>query len=132
MRKVTVGFMALIVAIAFAGVAYAENAEQAVAGNAENGASLWKSKKCKNCHNMSSKKKVGPGLAGVTSRRTGSWLRKWLIDPQKTWEENDAETQELKKWKKGVKNKKKTQMRISSLSESDIADVIAYIKANGG
>ena len=124
MKKITGGFLALIVAFAFAGVSYA--------GDADNGASLWKSKKCKNCHKMSEKKKVGPGLAGVTGKRSEAWMKKWLADPQAVWEENDAETQELRKWKKGADTAKKTKMKIKKLSDSEIDDLIAYMKANGG
>ncbi len=124
MKKITGGFLALIMAVAFAGVGYA--------GDTGSGAKLWKSKKCKNCHKISAKKKVGPGLAGVTERRSEEWLKKWLSDPQATWEENDAETQDLKKWKKGADKSKKTKMKIPKLSEGEIDDLLAYIKANGG
>ncbi len=113
---------AFILAISFAstGVASAD------------GASLWKSKKCKNCHKMTAKKKVGPGLAGVTKRRSEAWLLKWLQDPQGTWAANDAETQELKKWAKGADKRKKTKMKTPKISEAEAKELIAYMKANGG
>lgn len=123
MRKLTVIAMAMAFAFCFAG--------QASAGDAAKGEELWGSKKCKNCHNMDSKKKVGPGLEGVTKKRSEAWLTKWLLDPDKTWEENDAETQAMKK-DAGAETAKKTKMKISKLNEAEVADLMAYMKANGG
>tara|TARA_B100001964_G_scaffold144619_1_gene159280 strand:+ start:557 stop:793 length:237 start_codon:yes stop_codon:yes gene_type:complete len=77
--------LALLIVLVSTGMA-------AGAGDAVNGAKLWKMKKCNNCHKLTEKKKVGPGVKGVTKKRSEGWQTKWLKDPQATWEENDAET----------------------------------------
>ncbi len=102
-------------------------------GNATNGERLWKSRKCNNCHKLTEKKKVGPGVKGVTKRRSEGWLIKWLKNPQLTWEENDAETRKLRKWKKGLEKAKKTKMRIKKkLTDQEVSDLIAFMKKNDG
>lgn len=104
-------------------------------GDATNGEKIFndKKKKCKTCHKLTEKKKVGPGLKGVTKKRSEAWLAKWLKDPQKTWEENDAETQDLKKWKKSRTGKKKTTMKgYKKLTDQEIDDLIAFLKKNDG
>jgi len=123
MRKLAVIAMAMAFAFGYAGAASA--------GDAAKGQTWWDSK-CKKCHNMDAKKKVGPGLEGITKKRSDAWMTKWLVDPDKTWEENDAETQAMKK-DAGKEAAKKTSMKIGAkLTEADAADIIAYMKANGG
>lgn len=103
----------------------------ASAGDAAKGEALFKAK-CKACHKLDDKAGVGPGLKGVSSRRTEGWLTKWLTDPQKTWEENDAETQALKGWKAGRDKAPKTSMVVKpNPTPEEAADLIAFLKANG-
>jgi len=129
MKKVVVGMMAvcLTLVFGFAGTALA-------GGDPAKGEAIFKGKrKCKTCHKLTEKKKVGPGLKGVSNRHTDAWFKKWLANPQKTWEENDPETQKLKQWKKGRAKKKKTAMKFKPpLSEAEIEDVIAFFKKNDG
>ncbi len=130
MKKHFGGFLALVMTVAFALASVA-----AAGGDAANGDNLFidKKKKCKICHKLTEKKKVGPGLKGVTKKRSEAWLIKWMTDSQKTWEENDAETQEMKKWKKGRAAKKKTKMKgYKKLSDQEVADLIAFLKKNDG
>ncbi|VAX24025.1 Cytochrome c2 [hydrothermal vent metagenome] len=102
----------------------------AMAGDTAKGEAIFKKKKCKQCHNFTEKKKVGPGLKGVTSRHSEGWLVKWLMNPQKTWAENDAETQELRKWRADRAKAKKTRMKIKKppLTEEETKDLIAFLK----
>lgn len=120
MKRLFMVMMAMAVALAFSGVSYAGD-----------GAALWGSKKCKNCHKMDAKKKVGPGLADITKRRTDDWIVKWLVDPQGVWEANDAETQEMKKEVKG-ESRAKTKMKMPKVSEAEAKALLDYMKANGG
>jgi cytochrome c2 len=104
-------------------------------GDAASGEKLYNSKtyKCKVCHKLTAKKKVGPGLKDVTTRRSEAWLIKWISDPKKVWGENDAETQEMKKWKKGRAKAKKTKMKMKkNPSAQEVADIIAFLKKNDG
>ncbi len=105
------------------GISFAE-------GDATNGEKVFKEVGCDRCHKLSSKRKVGPGLKGDTTRHTDAWLTKWLKDPQGTWEENDEETQALRKWTDGREGSKKTKMKIRKLNDTEIADLIAFLKKN--
>lgn len=48
-------------------------------------------KKCQGCHRRTDAAKNGPGLAGVTKRRTNEWLHKWLANPKALIESGDPE-----------------------------------------
>ncbi|MDH5637577.1 MAG: cytochrome c [Nitrospinota bacterium] len=120
MKRALVIVMALAFVVGFTG--------QAAAGD---GAALWGSKKCKNCHNLSAKKKVGPGLAGVTGKRSEEWLVKWLTDTKGTWKDGSAETEQMKK-DIGKEKQKRPKMKAPKMTEQDAKDIIAYMKANGG
>jgi len=103
----------------------------AFAGDADAGKSIYEDKKagnCKMCHKTTGKKLVGPGLKGVSARNSDEWLKKWLTDPQATWEENDAETQELRKRMKKQKKKKTAMKMKKKLSDEEIDHLIAYLK----
>ncbi len=96
------------VSFAFAGSAFA---------GADEGKSLFGSKKCKTCHKAQGDpavfKPVGPGLKDVGKRHSKEWLAKWLTPANKEqWESNDADVQELKARYKVAKKRdmKKSQM----------------------
>ncbi|HEB71716.1 MAG TPA: c-type cytochrome [Nitrospirae bacterium] len=96
----------------------------AFAGNPAAGAKIFK-KKCKTCHRLSDGTKVGPGLAGVTSRRTNEWLHKWLTNPKAMIKKGDPIAVKLKK-------KYKKQMRTYKLmqDEENRENIIAFLKQN--
>ncbi len=83
--------------------------------------------KCKNCHKTSAKKKLGPGLAGVTKRAPEDWLMKWLKDPQGTWAANEGYTKTLKA-KLKRESKPKTRHKTKKLTDPQIADLVDYLK----
>jgi nitrite reductase (NO-forming) len=39
--------------------------------------------KCFACHSMGQGKKLGPDLAGITKKRSGDWLTRWMKEPEK-------------------------------------------------
>ncbi|MDH5510101.1 MAG: cytochrome c [Nitrospinota bacterium] len=119
MKRALVIMMALAFVVGFT--------SKASAGDGEG---LWGSKKCKNCHNLSDKKKVGPGLAGVTSKRSEEWLVKWLTDTKGTWDDGSADTMKMKA-DHGIEKQKKPKMKAPKMSEQDAKDIIAYMKASG-
>ncbi|MFQ5432696.1 MAG: c-type cytochrome [Nitrospinota bacterium] len=98
--------------------------------SAGDGEALFK-KKCKTCHKISAKKKVGPGMAGL-SKRPGisrEWLKKWLANPQKVWEENEGYTVAMKKALKKTK-KKRTAMKLKGkfkVNPEEIDPIVDYI-----
>ncbi len=101
-------------------------------GDAKKGAKVFK--KCKACHVVDSdKNKVGPSLQGVMGRTAGTVegfkYSKAMIAYGKEWNDETLAAF-LKKPKKAVKG---TKMAFAGLRKDDqIADVIAYIKENGG
>ncbi len=101
-------------------------------GDAEAGKKVFK--KCKACHSLEEgKKKVGPSLFGVIDRAAGAVegykYSKALLASGLTWDDETL-AEFLTKPKAMVP---KTKMSFAGLKkEDDIANVIAYLKANGG
>lgn len=90
----------------------------------ERGEALFK-RKCKGCHRLSDGVKVGPGMAGVTNRRSDEWLDKWLQDPHEMIENGDPVAVKLKK------KYKKTMRKLKSMQdETNRKDIIAFLKEN--
>jgi cytochrome c551/c552 len=87
---------------------------------AKRGEALFTSKGCNACHNVGKAGKMaGPDLAGVTTRRTGEWLRRWLKDPNSMFGRDsivDAMVVE-------AKNVKMPNMK---LSDPEIEAFVAY------
>ena len=100
-------------------------------GDAEAGKKVFK--KCKTCHTFDpGKKKIGPHLKGVVGRKAGSVegykYSKAMAGADIIWDEANLD-KFLTKPKAFVK---KTKMSFRGLSkESQRADVIAYLKAQG-
>lgn len=91
-------------------------------------------KKCKACHSLAEgKKKVGPSLFGVIGAAAGAVegykYSKAMLASGLTWDDETL-AKYLTKPKVLVP---KTKMSFAGLKkEADIANVIAYMKANGG
>ena len=77
--------------------------------------------KCLACHSVGGGKKLGPDLAGVTKRRTESWLARWLRAPDKMLETDpDA--------KKMLKEYNNLPMPNQNLPEEEIRQYLKYFK----
>ena len=50
--------------------------------DAKVGAALYVSKGCKACHNLTDVKLVGPGLKGVSNRRSTLWIARMVLKPE--------------------------------------------------
>jgi len=48
-------------------------------------------KKCAGCHKTSAKESTGPGLAGVTEKRTDEWIINWVHNSQEMVNAGDAD-----------------------------------------
>jgi cytochrome c2 len=83
--------------------------------------------KCKNCHKITHKRKVGPGMAGVAKRTSENWIRSWLKDPRSVWTSNDEYTVQLKKYMK-KEGKPKPTHKTKPLSDQEISDLLDYLK----
>ena len=118
--------LALLATLAFLGL----HGLALAAGDPVEGEKLIEEIKCGKCHKLTEQNFVGPGWKGVTKRRSEGWLKKWLSDPQATWEENDEETQALRNWKDGRTTAKKTNMKIRKLSPEEVEHIIAFLEKN--
>ena len=105
----------------------------AEAGDEKKGAKVFK--KCKACHTIKEggKNKVGPNLYGIVGREAaqvkGYKYSKAMKASGVTWDEATLD----KFLTKPKKMMKKTKMAFSGLKkEKQRADLIAYLKANGG
>ncbi|MBI5638775.1 MAG: cytochrome c [Nitrospinae bacterium] len=82
---------------------------------------------CIACHRVTAEKFAGPGLAGLGTLHSRAWVEKWLADPQKVWDENDAETREMRK-RLGAETRKFTAMKIMrQIQDAERAALTDYL-----
>lgn len=93
-------------------------------GHAQNGQKLFRNN-CASCHKTSSQKLVGPGLKGVTERRSMDWLIEWTKNSQKLIKSGDEQAVKLfKKYNEQV-------MPAQNLSKDEIKAVYDFIESGG-
>jgi cytochrome c2 len=99
----------------------------AMAGDAAKGEDIF-NKKCKSCHTLTDAKKAGPGLAGVTDRRTDEWLDHWLADTKNIIAAGKDPV--VVALMQGSKVKMPTVKEMTD--DTNRADMIAFLKKNDG
>ena len=78
---------------------------------------------CAACHTIGKGKLVGPDLAGVTSRREGSWLKRKIKDPEGLIAEKDPIAMQL------LQEADDVPMPSPELSDEEVAAVVEYLKS---
>ncbi len=78
---------------------------------------------CAACHTIGKGKLVGPDLAGVSSRREESWLKRQIKEPDRLLAENDPIAMQL------LQDSNNVPMVPLGLSDADVVAVIAYLKS---
>jgi mono/diheme cytochrome c family protein len=89
---------------------------------AETGQEIFQSL-CAACHTIGKGKLVGPDLAGVTSRREESWLKRQIKEPDTLIAENDPIAMQL------LQEADNVPMPPAELSDEEVVAVIAYLKS---
>jgi protein SCO1/2 len=81
--------------------------------------------KCSVCHTIGGGDKIGPDLAGVTAARDPRWLARYIAAPQQLLAERDPVARAL------FTKYKQVRMPNLNLIDAEVADVLAYLTANG-
>jgi cytochrome c551/c552 len=89
---------------------------------AETGQEIFQSL-CAACHTIGKGKLVGPDLAGVTSRREESWLKRQINEPDTLIAEKDPIAMQL------LQEADNVPMPPLELSDEEVVAVIAYLKS---
>jgi mono/diheme cytochrome c family protein len=79
---------------------------------------------CASCHSVTDEALVGPGLKGVTARRTAEWIIPWVNNPQKVIASGD-------KYAVDLYNKfNQAQMTaFPNLKPEDVKAILSYVDA---
>ena len=90
---------------------------------AEKGKALFEAK-CTACHRLTEQKIVGPGLAGVTKKRTPEWLMNMMINPEEMTKKDPIARELLEEHL--------TQMTNQNVNEEDARAMLEYLRQNDG
>lgn len=102
--------------------AFAQDAAAAGGGDAAKGKELFQNN-CASCHNVTGEKLIGPGLAGIETRRDEAWLIKWIKNPAAMIASGDAYAVKI------FNEYNKVQMTaFANFSDDDIKGILAYVK----
>jgi len=77
--------------------------------------------KCSACHSLGTGSKVGPNLAGVTTRRSKSWLARYIAAPDAMRRAGDPVAQAL------FERYRQMQMPNLQLSDEQIQELLGYL-----
>lgn len=86
---------------------------------AQSGKDLFKAN-CSACHNVTAARLVGPGLEGVTKKRTKEWMSKWIKNSTEFIASGDADA-------KAIFDQFKIPMPAPPISDEQIALIIDYL-----
>lgn len=80
--------------------------------------------RCTTCHTIGRGDLVGPDLKNVTNLRDPAWLQRWILEPDTMLAQHDPIATEL------LHRYNNVQMPNLGLTEAEVADLIAYLKAS--
>lgn len=117
--------LAVVVTISFSNT-FAQDSTATAApaggGDTAKGEQLFKGN-CAQCHAPTNEQIVGPGLAGIESRRDFAWLKKWINNPMGVVASGDKYANEL------FNKFNKTQMTaFPNFTDDDVKAILAYVK----
>lgn len=91
------------------------------AAMAEKGQAVFTAK-CSACHKVTDEKLVGPGLKGVTLRRTPEWIMNQITNP--------AEMEQKDPVGKALLAKYLTQMTFQNVTDEETRQILEYFRKN--
>jgi nitrite reductase (NO-forming) len=77
--------------------------------------------KCFACHSMGQGRKLGPDLAGLTKRRSGDWITRWLKSPEEMLAKDDQAKALLKEYNN-------VPMPNQNLSDQEVQQYLKYFQ----
>lgn len=80
--------------------------------------------KCSACHKVDDQKIVGPGLKGVTQRRTPEWIMNMITNPEEMTKKDPVA--------KALLEEHLTQMTFQNVSDDEARDILEYLRQNDG
>jgi len=118
--------LAVVVTISFSNAIAQDSTATAAApaggGDTALGEKLFK-ENCAQCHAPTSDQIVGPGLAGIESRRDFAWLKKWINNPMGVIASGDKYANDL-----FVKFNKTPMTAFPSFTDEQVRAVLDYVK----
>ncbi len=78
--------------------------------------------KCTTCHKLTANKFVGPGLLGITKRRTPEWILNMITDPEKMFK--------LDPVAKKLFEEILTPMANQNINDADAMNILEYLRQN--
>jgi cytochrome c2 len=78
--------------------------------------------KCAACHKVTDEKVVGPGLKGVTNRRTPEWIMNQITNP--------VEMEQKDPVGKALLAKHLTQMTFQNVTDDETRQILEYLRQN--
>lgn len=118
--------LAVVVTISFSSAFAQDSTATAAApaggGDAAKGEQLFKDN-CAQCHAATNEQVVGPGLAGIESRRDFAWLKKWINNSQGVVASGDKYAVELFN-----KFNKTPMTAFPNFTDDDVKAILAYVK----
>lgn len=80
--------------------------------------------KCSACHKTDDQKIVGPGLKGVTERRTPEWIMNMITNPEEMTKKDPVA--------KALLEEHLTQMTFQNVTDAEARDILEYLRQNDG
>lgn len=78
--------------------------------------------KCAACHKMTDEKLVGPGLQGVTERRTPEWVMNMITNPEEMTKKDPVA--------QALYEKHLVQMTFQNVSDDETRQILEYFRKN--
>jgi mono/diheme cytochrome c family protein len=78
--------------------------------------------KCSACHQLSDQKIVGPGMAGVTEKRSPEWIMNMIINPEEMTKKDPVA--------KKLLAEHLTQMTNQNINEADARALLEFLRQN--